>query len=166
MRVSIFFLFLFEFQEVFIQWPSSLQYAHWLVPSGPFPPPLGSSYSFRFSVLFLRQQWPDLMSLFLGHGKLNFLNIFYWLCYYSCPIFFSLLFPSSLPASHHIPPLSSCPWVIRISFLASPFPTLFLTFPCLFCTYYLCFLFPVQFPPFSSLPLLANNLPCDPHLCD
>ena len=48
------------------------------------------------------------------------------------------------------PPLSSCPWVIYVSSLASPFPILFLTSSCLFCTYYLCFLFPVPFPPFST----------------
>ena len=79
-------------------------------------------------------------------------NIFYWLCYYSCPI----------------PPLrlSSCPWVIHISSLASTFPILFLTSPCLFCTYYLCFLFPLSFPLFSPLSLPTDNPPCDLHFCD
>ena len=56
---------------------------------------------------------------------------------------------TSLPTC--IPPaLSSCPWVIHISSSASPFPILFLTSPCLFCTYCLCFLFPVPLP--HSLP--------------
>ena len=45
------------------------------------------------------------------------------------------LFPSTLqlPATH-ILSLSSCPWVVHISSLASTFPILFLTSPCLFCT--------------------------------
>ena len=40
--------------------------------------------------------------------------------------FFSPLSPSTLqfPSQHH-PPLSSCPWVVHISSLASPFPVLF-----------------------------------------
>ena len=53
-----------------------------------------------------------------------------------------------LSSQHHPPPLSSCPWVVHISSLASPFPTLFLTSSCLFCFYHLCFLFPVPFSPF------------------
>ena len=61
-----------------------------------------------------------------------------------------------LHLAHPLPPtfphLSSCPWVIHISSLASPFPILFLTSPCLFWSYHLCFLFPVPFPPFSSSP--------------
>ena len=68
-----------------------------------------------------------------------FFNIFYWLCYYSCPISppYSPL-PGTLPPTR-ILPFSSCPWVVHISSLASPFPILFLTSPCLFCTYNLCF---------------------------
>ena len=57
----------------------------------------------------------------------------------------------ALPLPLLFPYLSSCPWVIHISYLASPFPTLFFTSPCLFCTYHLCFLFPVPFPPSSPL---------------
>ena len=59
---------------------------------------------------------------------------------------FCLLFiPSALqpPTSIAHPPLSSCPWVIHIRSLASPFPTLFLISPCLFCVCHLCFLFPI-----------------------
>ena len=56
----------------------------------------------------------------------------------------------------HLPPvfphLSSCQWVVHISTLASPFPILFLSFPRLFCTYHLCFLFPVPFSPSSPHP--------------
>ena len=57
------------------------------------------------------------------------------------------------PFHQHPLPLSSCPWVIHISSLASPFPTLFLTSPCLFCTYQLCFLLPVPLLLFSPIPL-------------
>ena len=64
------------------------------------------------------------------------------------------------------PALNSCPWVLHISSLASPFPILFLTSPCLFCTYHLCFLIPVPFPPSSPQPFPANNPPCDLHFCD
>ena len=56
--------------------------------------------------------------------------------------------------------LSSCPWVIHISSSASPFPILFLTSPCLFCTYQLYFLFPVHFPPTLPLLLPTDNPPC------
>ena len=60
------------------------------------------------------------------------------------------------PASPYPPafpsPLSSCPWVIHISSLASQFPILFLTSPCLFYAYQLCFLFPAPSPPFSLSP--------------
>ena len=58
----------------------------------------------------------------------------------------------AFPYLQHPPQLSSCQWVIHVSSLASPFPKLFLTSSCLFCTYYLCCLFPVPFPPFSSHP--------------
>ena len=74
-----------------------------------------------------------------------FINIFYWLCYYSCPI--------SPPPLHSILPTPSlprsCPWVIHISSSASTFPTLFLPSPCLFSTYHLCYLFSVHVPPLS-----------------
>ena len=82
--------------------------------------------------------------------------------------FFSPLFPSALylPLPPSFPQLSSCPCVIPVSSLASPFPTLFLTSPCLFSTYHLCFLFPVPFPPYSLLPLPIDNPPCDLHFCD
>ena len=70
------------------------------------------------------------------------------------------------PPTRILPPLSLCLWVLHISSLASPFPTLFLTFPCLFCTYHLCFLFPVPLSPFSPLPLHPVNPPCDLHISD
>ena len=83
-----------------------------------------------------------------------FLSTFYWLCYYICPNFFSPFSPSFLhgPPPAFPPLFSSCPWVIHISSLAFSFPILFLTSPCLFCTYHLCFLFLIFFPPFSPFP--------------
>ena len=59
---------------------------------------------------------------------------------------------SVAPLPPSFPHLSSCPWVTHTSSLVSPFPILFLTSPCLFWTYHLCFLFPVPFPPFSPYP--------------
>ena len=38
--------------------------------------------------------------------------------------------------------------------------------PLSFCTYQLCFLFPVPFPPFFPFPLLTVNPPCNLHFCD
>ena len=55
--------------------------------------------------------------------------------------------PSYPPPPSHIPPYSSCPWVLHMSSLASTFPILFLPSPCLFSTYHLCYLFSVPFPP-------------------
>ena len=77
---------------------------------------------------------------------------------------------SPLPCTPPQPAFSlfnSCPWVVHISSLASPFPILFLTSPCLFSTYHLCSLFPLPFP-YSPLPLplSADNPPCDLHFCD
>ena len=95
-----------------------------------------------------------------------FLSLFYWLCYYSFPIF-SPIYPQSAlhPSTHqHLLPFSSCQWVVYISSLASTFPILFLTSPCLFCAYHLYFLFPVPSPPF--LPLATDNPPCDLYFHD
>ena len=59
-------------------------------------------------------------------------NILYWLLYYSCPNF-PLLSPSDrYPHFLQQCSLSSCPWVMPVSSLASPFPILFLAYPCLF----------------------------------
>ena len=100
--------------------------------------------------------------------RFTLFNIFYWLCYYSCPIFFLPFIPlhPELPLPPASPHFSSCPWVIHVSSLASPFPILLLTSPCLFCTYHLCFLLPLPFPPFSLLPLPTDNPPCGLHFCD
>ena len=72
-----------------------------------------------------------------------------------------------LPTSHLF---SSCPWAIRISSLASTFPILFLTSPCVFSMYYLSYLFSVPFPPLSpSHSPVDNSLrngAKDLHFCD
>ena len=116
-----------------------------------------------FLVKFLLKSFP--------HFKLS--SLFYFLIYFIdyaitvVPFFSSLYYPPHsipLPPALLTPPLSSCPWVILISSLASPFPILFLTSPCLFCTYHLCYLFSVPFPPLSSSPP-ADHPPCDLHFC-
>ena len=69
---------------------------------------------------------------------------------------------SSLPSTPLPPafsPLTSCPWVMHRSSLASPFPLLFLTSPCLFSTYHLCYLFSIPFPlspPSTALFLILH----------
>ena len=78
---------------------------------------------------------------------------------------FTQLHPAH-PLSPTFPPYSSCSWVILIRSLASTFPTLFLPSPCLFCTYHLCFLFSVPFPPFTPLTLPTYIPPCDLYFCD
>ena len=50
--------------------------------------------------------------------------------------------------------------------LASPFLTLFLTPPCLFCSYQLSFLIHTSLPPLSSFPLPADNSGNDAHNYD
>ena len=105
-------------------------------------------------------------SLLFCFIMLFFKNIFYWLCYYTCPIFppslHSILHTPSLP---HSPKYSSCPWVIHISSLASTFPTLFLPSPCLFSTNHLCYLFSVPFLLLSPSHSPVDNPPCDLHSC-
>ena len=97
--------------------------------------------------------------------KVNVIHYAITVVPFSTPLYSPLLcthLPPTFP-----PPLSSCPWVIHISSLASPFPILFLTFPCLFCTYQLGFLFPVPFSPIlfpHALP--TENSPSDLHFCD
>ena len=61
-----------------------------------------------------------------------------------------------VPSPPAFPHFSSCPWVIHTSSLASTFPILFLTSPCLFCTYYLCFLILVEYN--CNLPTLINKV--------
>ena len=72
-------------------------------------------------------------------GKLNFYEYFliYFIDYAITVVLFSPFI--TLHPTHPLPPafphFSSCPWVIHISSLVSPFPILFLTSPCLFYDY-------------------------------
>ena len=117
---------------------------------------------------------PKSIKLIQYDNKMYYLYIFFLFLMYFIDFAISVApFPGFIPL-HPSPPLppaftpllSSCPWVIHISFLASLFPILFLTSPCLFCTYHLCFLFPVPFPSFSPLHVCANNLLCDLYFCE
>ena len=69
-----------------------------------------------------------------------------------------IFFRSAWPLPPAFPHLSSRPRVTHITFLASTFPILFFTSPCLFSTYNLCYLFPVPFPLFPFSPSLLINL--------
>ena len=81
-----------------------------------------------------------------------------------------LIFPFSPPPTGTPIPSSSTSlvhhWVLHIGSLASSFPVLFLTSPCLFCTYQLCFLITAPFPSFSLFPFRTDNPPNDLHICD
>ena len=92
------------------------------------------------------------------------INYFYFVIYfvdYAITVvpFSPPLFPSTL----HTPPiclpsaLSSHPWVVHISSLASPFPILFLPSPCLFSTIYATYS-PVPFSPLSPSPLITLHV--------
>ena len=76
------------------------------------------------------------------NDKNTILTIFYWLCYYNCPIFsllYSLLPCTTSPSSIPHPQVMSMDRTYK--FFGFSFPILFLTSPCLFCIYQLCFLF-------------------------
>ena len=102
-------------------------------------------------------------------GNVRFFLFFFKYILLSMLLQFSR-FPPFIPLcpAHPLPPsfplFSSCPWVIHISSVASTFPILFLTSPCLFSMYHLCYLFSVPFPPPPHSP--ANNPSCDLHFCD
>ena len=126
-----------------------------------FIPPL-FSHSF-FSPSFLL--YPLLLySLLLNLPLLiylpfHFIFKIYFIDYAIIVASFFLPFILLCPIPHPPPSLlhlSSCPWVIHICSLASPYPLLFLTSPCLFSTYHLCFLFPVPFPAFFPFPHLSS----------
>ena len=61
----------------------------------------------------------------------SFLIIFYWLFYFSCSNFNPIapLHPALLRES---PQLCSCPWIVHIRSLATPFPIPYFTSPWLF----------------------------------
>ena len=90
-------------------------------------------------------------------------SIFYWLCYYNCPILFSPLLPSALhPTSNqHCPRLfismgHTCKFFGFAIFHTILHLPLFLYPPFML-------LVPGPFPPFSLLPIPADNPPCDLH---
>ena len=96
----------------------------------------------------------------------SFLKI-YFIDYAITVVPFSPLSP--LPCTPHppsFPHLSSCPWVIHISPLATPFPILFLTSPFLFCTCQFAILNPCTFPSLSPFRLSTDNPLNDPHFYD
>ena len=100
-------------------------------------------------------------------GLSNIMSSFFKVYFIDYAITVVPIFPPLLSSTWYSPslqqscPLSSCPGVLHISSLISPFPVLSLTFLCLFCTYQICFVFPVPFPPFSPFPLPADNPPSD-----
>ena len=114
--------------------------------------------------------WPLLFFFFPNNLLKAFLVLIYFIDYAITVVSFAPLNsppPCTTPPTHIPPPFSSCPWVIHISFLTSTFPILFLTSPCLFSTYHLCYLFSVPFSPLSCPSLSpADNPPCDLHFCD
>ena len=72
----------------------------------------------------------------------------------------------SHPLLPTFPPFSSCLWVVHISSLASPFPILFLTSPCLFVpTMYASYSL-YLFLPFSLFSFPTDNPLCDLNFCD
>ena len=102
-------------------------------------------------------------TLWLASLCLSFLNIFCWLWYYSFPIFFSSLFPSTLyPSSHqHSPQLSWCTckffgFSISHTILNIPLSIVYLPIILLIpCTFSL--ILPLHFP--------TGNAPCALHFC-
>ena len=88
-----------------------------------------------------------------------FLKTFHWVCYYSCLDIFPLWLPSIQhpPFCQAIPHHCSCPWVMRISSLATPFPILYFTSPWLFCNYLFVLLNRLTSYSFPYTPLPYGN---------
>ena len=110
---------------------------------------------------------PETEATFLPHCEFFFFKIYF--------VDYAIMFVSFIPPSFpspcaHLPPsllpLSSCPWVIYISSLASTCFILFLTSCTIlylpFTNSYSLYLFP-HFPP---NPLPINNPPCNLHFCE
>ena len=79
---------------------------------------------------------------------------------------FLLLFPPlfGIPLPSSNPPSQFMPMDHAYKFFGSSFPILFLTSPCLFCAYQLCFLIPSPFPLLSPFPFPGDNPPNDLHI--
>ena len=93
--------------------------------------------------------------------------MFCWLCYYSCPIFFSPLFPSALHPT--LPPAFPCLVDIRgrtYKFLGFSISYTILNLP--LSIFYLPFMLLIccTFSPILLLTLPADVPPCDLHFCD
>ena len=67
------------------------------------------------------------------------------------------------PLPPTFPPYSSCPWVIHVSSLASPFPILYLPSPYFLTTIYATY--SLYLPPFSPSHSPVDNPPCELHFC-
>ena len=101
-----------------------------------------------------------------GYIIMVFLNMYFIDYAIAVVPFYPLYSPlPCTPPPPTFPTFSPCPWVIHISSLASPFPILFLTSPCLLSTYHLCYLFSVSFPAVSPSHFPTDNPPCDLHFC-
>ena len=109
----------------------------------------------KFILIVYRGHHFSPLSPISHHLYYLFKYIFYWLCYYTCPNFTPCPPPPGTLISPSNPPLSSCPWVIHINSLATPFPIWFLPSPCLFCTYKFILLSPWIFPPISPSLLIT-----------
>ena len=71
------------------------------------------------------------------------------------PLFLS---PPSTPHSlRQSPHHCSCPWIMCISSLATPFPALYFTSHWLFCNYLFVLLNPLTFSPIPPNPLPSDN---------
>ena len=74
--------------------------------------------------------------------------------------------PSTPPLLQAVPHSYSCPWVMRVSSLAAPFPTLDSTSPRLFCNYLFVLLSPLTssiiptYPPPIWQPSKCSLYPC------
>ena len=94
--------------------------------------------------------------------------IFYWLCYYSCPILFSPLFPSTLhhPSHQHSPPPQFMSMGHTYKFFG--FSISYTIFNLLLSILYLPFmlLIPCILSPILPYPLPTDNPPSDLHFCD
>ena len=111
------------------------------------------------------KQW-QWLNLFFFMVKISTLKIYIFIDYAITVVPFPPLHSILPTPPPTFPPYSSCPWVIHISSLASTFPILFLPSPCVFCTYHLCYLFSVPFPPLSPSHSPVDNPLCDLHFCD
>ena len=101
---------------------------------------------------------------FILKKNLDFKFIFFKLYFIDYAIIVALIFPP-LPPTHPASPTPSqsprhcsCPWVMHISSLATPFPILYFISPWLFCNY----LFVLLNPPTSS-PLPPHPHPSENH---